>query len=384
LIGKALAAVTLLCSVESSQALAQSPPADLWEDKDSWSLEVKPSDNNVYLVRLTITELDEQRWSLGFFPASGAPEGLHSLWHVVTVDKRTGFPELAWSEDDFHIKIEQVDKASFVTGIVDGVPLEWLNANELPEGKLSLRGKRTVEISKRTEGDKYLLEMIVMDGDVEQLRVLQTWVNGEKWWHSYERRVKGELVLSARLLDVDAVKGKEADSGETAISYSQRPVIALDPRLKGRVELIARHPKVEDVLGILSSETGLKLSIDPDLAEKPPDLGEIELHSAVCWSVMNYIAVRYPVETAWRKSEDGYVLMAVPSTNEQPSWWKRIRVLLILAGSPLLAILGTAAGIVMLRRRAATDRTQIKPSAAEPQPQGYAWSAQTLSVPAGR
>jgi hypothetical protein len=350
LIGKPLAAISLLCAVTTSLVSAQTPPAELWENDDTWILEVRAAGyNNYFLVRLTITELDEHRWSLGFLPVTAAPDGLRRKWHVVAVSKTTGSPLQAWSEDEA-ITVEHVDNASFVTGTPYGVPLEWLNANELPEGTLELGGKRTVTINKRTEGNKYLLEMIVMQDDVEQLRVQQTWVIGEKWWHNYERRVNGEVVLSARLLDPEAVKCKEADNGETAIIYSQQPVIARDPRLKGRIELIASHPKVEDVLNMLKSETGVKLTIDPALADKPPDLGDIELHSAVCWSVMNYVAARYPIETVWQKTEDGYALVVAPAKNEQPSWRQRWRSLAVIVGMPIVGVLGGALGFMLLRR----------------------------------
>ncbi len=55
------------------------------------------------------------------------------------------------------------------------------------------------------------------------------------------------------------------------------------------------------------------------------------------------------METEWLRTEDGYVLCAVPGAEERASWWKRFRAFALIGTITLIGILGTRLAFALIR-----------------------------------
>jgi hypothetical protein len=262
-------------------------------------------------------EGDAANLVLRFYPTGGSEE-LKSKGHCVVLDKSTGYIVRAYREDDKSpIDLEKTRVGSFVTTAPMGLPIEWFNGKELPQGKLEIEGtKRTIEIRKEDRPDnRYLLEMIVSEEGKEVLRVRQEWVNGAKWWRSYERVVNDKVVMSATLFTPPPPPNTSSApaNGSSSTPSKTRKVddtpLFQDQRLSPNVKAVyPNHPKLEELLPVLSEGTGLKITVHPSLARNRPDLGGMMLAKVQCAQLMVLVEHKYPEGTYWKKNDAGYEL----------------------------------------------------------------------------
>ncbi len=343
----ALCVADLLLS--ASWAAAQ--PA--WKVGDLWDLQVEVPGKKEHIVHVTVsgTELVDGAvcWQLLFFPGSSEAAKSASPRHRVVLDKKSGQPvRVLRLTDKQAVSVEKAGTAAFVTGLPQGVPLEWFAGSDAPLGRTALAGtNRFVEVRKQPAGRNYTLEMALFDGDEEQWSVRQLWMPGEPWWHTYERRVKGVVELSARRLNVPPLN----DDAKIAAAKKSKHFVNLHPlagdfKLRVYIEL-NKEAGLSELLLRMERATGRKITLADNLKYHHPDFKSVTAPRMLAtYSIMEILAIIDLDDGRWTRTDDGYVLEGESRSIRlpRPVWpW-------VVAGAALLV--SAAAGVVWRRRRA--------------------------------
>ena len=307
-------------------AVADPPPSRLWKVGDMWNLQVELPDKTTFITHAMAGGVESVKgspcWQLTFLPGDVAPEHLkHKRLRVLT-DQKTGWPIRAlWVSDKQDIPVTNAGPASFVTGLPDGMPLELFNPADLPTGKADIPGtNRRIEVRKEDKADHYFVEMALFDNNVEEWRVRQQWVEGEKWWHTYERTVKGQKTLTARRMNAPPFKSavaakKDQDPAILAARFPLRMV----PELRRKVPMVGAGIQLADLLEHLRSVTGLKMTLADNLTYHEPKFTELQGgRDATGWIVMGIIAATDLDDGRWEKTADGYRLEGVSRALRPP------------------------------------------------------------------
>jgi hypothetical protein len=81
-----------------------------------------------------------------------------------------------------------------------------------------------------------------------------------------------------------------------------------DKRLNVKLKLVAKDPKVEEMLRALADATKLKFTAHPTLLKLQPDFGKVSFPSISASELMTVIATEFADGAYWKKTEDGYIL----------------------------------------------------------------------------
>ncbi len=244
-------------------------------------------------------------WRVCFVPDKDVPPRLAERWYV-SVDRATGWPRnyrKGKGKDLLSIDFAATppEGPRFFTNAPAGIPIEVFPlVNNGPTGGAEPREALTVR--RAVDGKDITLEATLEVAGVEEVRVRQHWVEGEKWWRRYERYVKGSKVLSARLTGVPAAAEGKTAKGDPY--YLRR-----DPKLQVRVDVRGLNPAVPALLDHLHARTGLTLALHPDLEGHRPQLGSVQLAGARAFTVMEMLAEQQMEGGHWDKVADGYQLV---------------------------------------------------------------------------
>lgn len=110
------------------------------------------------------------------------------------------------------------------------------------------------------------------------------------------------------------------------------PSIRRDARLFAGVVSIQRvRPTTEEMLALLRSATGLKLTVAERLQNIPPDYGVLDLKAIQPWAVMEMLAHRQAMPSRWKKRGEEYTLTPAAFFGKKWHFWFVSAVFLALA-----------------------------------------------------
>ena len=326
-----------------------------WKTGDLWDLKVEAAGKPAFIVHAMIAGSEKidgaACWQLQFLPGNGAPPHLAKQRHRVVIDQKSGQPLRALRlADKQAIDVEKAGSATFVTGLPADLPLEVIPVSSLTEGRAAIAGStRSVVVRRQLHKDYYFLEMTLFDNDVEAWSTSQQWMPGEKWWHRYERRIKGVVDLTADRLNAPPFNddAKIANAKEWARFKKLHP-LGGDPKLRQALD-ISKESRLPYLLDRIEKSSGRKLTLAENLAHHSPDFkGVTPANQVLLYIVMEIIEKIDLEDGRWVKTDDGYRLEGESRAIRAPArpvWpW-------LVAGSVLIA--AAAAGYCWRRKRAA-------------------------------
>ncbi len=396
-----------ICAVAPAQSPAVAPrPVDLWKPSPSenWLLRVESASGLSYFVSVLPFTLEPFHgapcFQLWFSFDAKAPEHIRQRRRIL-VDLKTGQTVRAYTwPDKKEIKVEADGPITFITGAPEGVPLELFASLEVSEGVSPLfrevplkkgtdpgdRGpeapgsSRRMQIRREEQAPFVVMEMILTDKGVEELKVRQKWLPGEKWWREYERYVKGKKDLTAKLMNPPPTKEELAQREKSQAAFLKAKEnwerflkfhpLAADEKLRNRLSVVEERPPVQDLLQRLRKVTGIKLELADNLANHEPDLGSLQLPNMGAYCFMEIIAKMDMENGRWEKIDGGYRLegtskalrktvaggagrsgLSAGETSPEPTAAPWRRLIDLLVGAAGGGLVGAAAVIAYRRRR---------------------------------
>jgi hypothetical protein len=137
-----------------------------------------------------------------------------------------------------------------------------------------------------------------------------------------------------------------AKAHKAVADFAKFHPLGADTKLRSRLAVVEKHPKLKDMLGRLATCTGLSFSVADNLTHHDPDLGYIDLKNTTAYAIMEIIAERDLDNGRWEKIDGCYRLEGVsrilPPPSRFPWLWTAIG---------LSAALAPAAAFTIYRRR---------------------------------
>jgi hypothetical protein len=188
--------------------------------------------------------------------------------------------------------LQTADKASWLKDPQPGYPLELFPLADFENADAGVRLTRKKVSEKET-----LLEWR-MEHEGRTTTIQQRWLAGATWWWQYDRYVNGKKELSATV----PLQGTE--------SYAQKFPLRGDPRLSARIMDLPTLPTFASMLEKIEKATGLKLTLDKNLENHRPELGNFQggKNGWIAWQLMEVIEKRQLKDGRWRKTDLGYQL----------------------------------------------------------------------------
>jgi len=370
----ALAGLLILAFAQFA-AVAADPPGTLptrgWIGHQKWDFQVevfpktrpgegprpagaaaKPSPfRMVVLVSGTQRFADSLCWQVDFIAPQGAPRGIAGSFSIL-VGKRVGWPvKVIGAPPSAPSPFQTFQDASMLTAAPDGFPAELFPLK--PFEGAATTSPASLHITRRTEGDRLVVEAEVRSGGQSDLLVRQRWVEGEPWWREYERYVRGEKDLQATRVPPAEVKNAEPPAAAPPAEPDWLAMLRDDPHLQAPITLDLRNQPLQVLLDRLSDGTSLPIDLSPELGAQRPLLGGLS-GRAPAWQVMRQAALQNVVAGRWEKTDQGYRLygerpVSVAPSHELPkggcNWW------LIIPNLVLMAALCVWALVYKLRHR---------------------------------
>ena len=157
-----------------------------------------------------------------------------------------------------------------------------------------------------------------------------------------------------------------AKAAKATADFSKFHPLGLDPKLRARLTVVEKQPKLSDVLARLGTCTGLNFDLADNLTHHDPDLGVVTLPNVAAYSVMELITDKDLDNGRWEKIDGGYRLEGVSRALRLPPGQFGLSWALAALGLVLLA----AGAFAMYRGRgkkaAAAPSKPFIPSAARP------------------
>jgi hypothetical protein len=165
----------------------------------------------------------------------------------------------------------------------------------------------------------------------------------------------GMIVTKPEEAREQALKNKifeegRAKSADAAANFAKWHPLGLDRNLHVRLTVIAKDPTISELIGRLSTSTGLNITVAENLTRHDPSLGDINMKSTYAYTFMELIAERDLDDGHWVKTDDGYRLEGISRAMRPPSrtfpWgW-------IIAGSVMVLFCLGFGGFYYRRKRA--------------------------------
>lgn len=358
----------------AGSAVADPPsPSAAWKTGDWWDLRVELADKTFFVLHAFVSGVEKAGgaacWQVTFLAGDKAPGHLKGLRYRLLVDQKTGQPVHAYRlAEKMDVAIESVGHDRFVTGAPEGFPLEWIIAADSAGKGPGLA--RHIKVQRHKAADHVVFEMVLIDKGVEELKISQQWGKDEKWWHTYERKVKGATTLRSRRLNAPPLTTKVAGGGPTKLDPALAkkapkplPLLRADPKLKAKVNIDGTNPKLDTILAKLQDATGLTIAMDPSLRFHDPDLGKVHLGDFPAFGSMEMLAFFDLEEGDWQQTETGYLLTAKRSLRERPrTFWEKPWPYVTLALLGLVLVVGVWR---VWKKRSAQGKKGPEVSAAE-------------------
>ncbi|MCI0639667.1 MAG: hypothetical protein L0Y72_12250 [Gemmataceae bacterium] len=121
-------------------------------------------------------------------------------------------------------------------------------------------------------------------------------------------------------------KGGASSRAElTAAEYAKRFWLRYDRKLQKKLNIVAKHPPIGQVLEELRTATGLQIVLADNLSDHDPDLGDMHMPGAPAFSFMELLEKAQLETGRWVKTADGYRLEGVSkarrtSTSARYGW----------------------------------------------------------------
>jgi len=152
---------------------------------------------------------------------------------------------------------------------------------------------------------------------------------------------------------------KAAVAAQARDDFAKYHPLGLDLRVRARVTVVEREPKLADLLARLAKATGVELTLASNILYHSPDLGAITLRDVGAYTIMELVASADLDGGRWEKTDTGYRLEGVSRALRPPpsrfGWgWA------VMGGVTTL----TAAGALVMWRRRCKTAASADPNAA--------------------
>ena len=295
----------------------------LWKATDRWQIDVesfpeklgaKPPRFSLYAIVANGAAVEgKDGWVLTLAAIDELPDETDFVLHV-SIDKKTGWPVKA-------VELDGEYAAKFITfgdKSVIAPPLELFPAElfAVAEPGVFVAGVNKLAITKERTGLQTKVGVTFFENDVEQWRISQTWKDGDLFWNSYERHVKGRLTLKATAKVSQLAKRTDAEKkqlGETVKSEEKKipdNPPRQDKRLFVLVKIESTRPSMEHVLQRIKEASGVHVEAVSALAGHAPDLGYIEA-GVDAIQLMGLLAKIEIQNAHWEKTATGYRLRGI-------------------------------------------------------------------------
>ncbi len=344
-------------------------PMDLWKNGEMLNLTIEVPRQSSFISHVVTSKSEpgkgDPSWHLTFVPGDKAPTQFKSRYRILVELKTAKTLRAFRFPDNKDIAVETIGPITFITAAPEGVPLEWFASFEAAEGR-SESGKmvRRMTIRKEEEDGFVNVELTLTHNGIEELKVRQKWLPGEKWWREYERYVKGQKDLTARLLNPPVLKKELAAKLKPIDDWNKfvkSHPLGRDVKLNPPLFLAEKDPKLSYLLERLSASTGLRFTVADNLADHDPDLDDLYRKHELVHTYMEIIAKRDLDDGRWEKIEGGYRLEGVSRIARPPV---RLAWLWITVGS-LLTVALAGGAFVIYRRRGKTPAANLSKAAAQ-------------------
>jgi hypothetical protein len=347
--------IIVLIALATPTCRCPSVPIGLWNVGMMLDVSVECHINGSFVVYIFASGMESANGrdclQLTLLPGDKAPKHLQTR-HRILVNAKSGRTEGAYTfPDRKSIPLLRAEGLGFASSAPPGVPLELFGSLEVPEFNVQeIDAHRFVTLRKQASGEFVHIEMTAFVKDIEELKVRQTWVPGEKWWREYERYVKGKKDLTAKLLNPPPLKADlEAQKKlvEDWKKFTELVPLGKDGRLHTRLTIVERDPELHDVLNRLGAATKLTFVLADNLADHDPDLGAMSLKNVHAFSFMELIAMRDLQNGRWTQIDGGYRLEGVskrlrppPPPKPFPWGWVAMAITAIVAGGVAIVLYG--------------------------------------------
>lgn len=391
-LGVFLSLAIALGHMHGSQASAQGPaflPWQSWKEGDAWQVKIDlysrewmeeigptaPAKKKAMAVstkRLEIKIAPDEMIDgatcrqLVFRPAQRNVDEKNALFRLY-IRQRDGVPvKVMQGDEDVSIThLESWDAVPFVTGVPEGMPIEFL---PFQERKPPLNGRpgRSFESRKLPTGrNALLLDSLLRFGHQPKLRIVQIWPENGTWWEYYERHIQGHKDLVARTVTASPLPGSKPAPPVITLTSPKSPKddptgLSADPRLQAKLTANLSQPPLSVIFRQLETASGLIFSAEEGIDVHNPVLGSTVWNNTPAYAAMDQVARADNVRGNWEKTADGYCLhsklLAGGATSSDSRAWLLIAVLvgfLVVCGLHLLRM--------WLRRAGATGRALHPP-----------------------
>ena len=288
-------------------------PNDMWQIDAEWFPEKgdkagKATKFSLYaIVAKEVKVTDKNCWQTTLAAVNELPDDSDFVMHI-SIDKTTGWPVKAVElNGEWEGKFISFGKQSVLAKPLEFFPAELFGVAEPGE---FLAGPHRLVVTRERSGSQTKVGVALFELGAEQWRIAQTWKDGDLFWTSYERHVKGRLALRATgkvFKLADRTDAEKKAIGMIAIPLEKNiPLHPLyqDKRLLVLVKLEPAQPSVTYVLQQIKAASGVELEIAPDLAKHAPDLRGIA-PGVDAIQVMGLLAKIEIKDARWEKTGSG-------------------------------------------------------------------------------
>jgi hypothetical protein len=360
--------------------------SSFWKLGDIWTIHAEyfaPNEDTPVKMRLDASVANEAVVAgkpcrmIALICDGDLPDGTDIVIHAY-IDKATGWPaKIVELESPFQAKLIDFGGKRVIAEALEFFPAEMFIPTEAGE---FTAGKHRLIITNEKSNGQTKVGIALSENNTELWRVEQVWKDGELFWRSYEKHIKGRLTLKAIGVLHQAAKRTDAEKAKIAgiKTFAEdieeknkkirdaRPLLQ-DKRLHAIVHVEPERPSVAHVLRRLKEATGLDMEIDPELEKHVPDLGYISPSAKgyPAWQLMEHLAKIEIENPRWEKTAAGYRLSGVSkvppgrqlvtSDDQPPPPPRRPFPWLPTSGVAVaLIVTGLGVGFVVRRRRAKT------------------------------